>query len=226
MAETPEQKYDRIAAAVQQTILNNFPNPDRIGCPGDARVREVAARRTIVEDDDWQHITHCSVCYAEFLATKEQIRRTGHRERTLGLIGGAVVIVALVGVTGYRYFGQPSSGTETASVAFAPATLNLKDSSTIRGDGTGTQATIPELPRRPLDLKIILPFGSEAGTYEFKFIDPNGRNLTTGAGNATILNGETTLKTRLDASNLSSGTYRFGLRQGSFEWVLFAFRFR
>ena len=96
MAETPEQKYDRIAAAVQQTILNSFPNPNRVGCPGDVRLREVAARGTIVEDDDWQHITHCSECYGEFLAAKDQIRRAGRRARTLGLIGGAALLVLVV----------------------------------------------------------------------------------------------------------------------------------
>src|ERR1700749_2983797 len=115
MAETPEQKYNRIAAAVQQTILNNFPNPDRVGCPGDARVREVAARTAIVEDDDWQHITHCSECYREFLAAKEELRRISRRARTLGLIGGTALLVIVATFAGYRYIGDRGRGHENVA---------------------------------------------------------------------------------------------------------------
>src|SRR5271165_1953423 len=106
MDETPEQKYNRLAAAVQQTILSSFPNADRVGCPGDVWLREVAARRTIVEDDDWQHITHCSPCYAEFLGAKEEIRRLGRRERTLRLIGGTSLLVLVAVIGGYRYWSE------------------------------------------------------------------------------------------------------------------------
>ena len=181
MDETPEQKYNRLAAAVQQTILSSFPNPDRVGCPGDVRLREVAARRTIVEDDDWQHITHCSPCYAEFLGAKEEIRRLGRRERTLRLIGGTSLLILVAAIGGYRYWSESRAPLEIASIAFEPATLNLRDSSGTRGDGKTVQhEEIPALPRRPLELTIILPFGSEPGDYQFEWIDAKGRVLLTG----------------------------------------------
>jgi hypothetical protein len=223
MAETPEQKYNRIAAAVQQTILNNFPNPSRVGCPGDSRVREVAGRRTIVEDDDWQHVTHCSACYAEFLAAKEQIRKTGYRERTLGLIGGTALLILLSLIVGYRYFAE-SRTPSIIVTAFEPATLNLKDSSTVRGDGQKVQENIPELPRRPLELKVILPFGSEPGLYQFELVDPEGRVLKSGEATATILNGDTFLTTRLNTADFGAGIYKFGLRQPSVAWVFSSLR--
>ena len=180
MDDTPEQKYNRLAAAVQQTILSSFPNPDRVGCPGDLRLREVAARRNIVEDDVWQHITHCSPCYAEFLGAKEEIRRLGRRERTLRLIGGTSLLVLVAAIGGYRYWSEFRSSQEIASVAFEPATLNLRDSSGIRGNGKAVQEEIPVLPRRALELTIILPFGSEPGDYQFEWIDAKGRVLLTG----------------------------------------------
>ncbi len=71
MDETPEQKFDRISRAVQESILRNYPNPERKGCPGDDVVREVAARTELKTDDAWEHITHCSPCYAEFLEFKK-----------------------------------------------------------------------------------------------------------------------------------------------------------
>ena len=70
MSETAEQKYNRLASEIQEAILKGFPNPDRRNCPGTEKVKEVAARESIVEDDVWQHITHCSPCYREFLDQK------------------------------------------------------------------------------------------------------------------------------------------------------------
>jgi len=226
MDENPEQKYNRLAAAVQQTILSSFPNPDRVGCPGDLRLREVAARRTIVEDDDWQHITHCSPCYAEFLGAKEESRRVGRRERTLRLIGGASLLILVAAIGGYRYWGDSRASREIAAVAFQPATLNLRDSSGIRGEGKVVPETIPVLPRRPLELTIILPFGSEPGDYQFKWIDAEGRVLLTGHTNASIHNGDTSLAARADTSAFGPGDYKIGLRQGSFNWVLYPVRLR
>src|ERR1700712_5199423 len=114
MAETPEQKYNRIAAAVQQTILQNFPNPDRVGCPGEAKLREVAARKAIVEDGSWEHITHCSPCYGEFLAEKERLRGSQRTKRTRAALAAAVVVVILIGLT--AYFLRPKQETEVAQI--------------------------------------------------------------------------------------------------------------
>ena len=226
MAETSEEKYNRIAAAVRQTILENFPNPDRVGCPGDGKVREVASRRTILEDDDWQHITHCSPCYAEFLEVKEEIRRSGARARTLGLIGGAAVLIMLVALLGYRYVAGPRISEQTASVTFEPATLNLSDSSVSRGGDSGVPKDVPVLPRRPLDLTIILPFGSEPGAYRFQLVSADGRVLKTGDTPATLRNGATSMETRLNATQYPVGDYKVGFRQASFEWAFYPVRFR
>jgi hypothetical protein len=75
MAETPEQKYDRLRIAVQEAILRDYPNPERKDCPDNALVREVAWRDELTKDAVWQHITHCSPCYAEFLKFKEEWRQ-------------------------------------------------------------------------------------------------------------------------------------------------------
>src|SRR3954447_23822576 len=114
MAETPEQKYNRIAAAVQQTILQNFPNPDRVGCPGETKLREVAARKTIVEDDSWEHITHCSPCYGEFLAEKERLRGSQRKTRTRAALAAAALLVILIGLTAYLL--RQKQGSEVAQI--------------------------------------------------------------------------------------------------------------
>ena len=75
MAETPREKYERLQKTVQEAILNDYPNPDRVGCPEAAIIREVAFREELTKDPVWEHITHCSPCYAEFLKFKEEWRR-------------------------------------------------------------------------------------------------------------------------------------------------------
>jgi len=219
MAETPEQKYNRIAAAVQQTILNNFPNPNRVGCPGDARVREVAARTAIVEDDDWQHITHCSECYRDFLAAKEQIRRSGRRARTLGLIGGTALLVIAAAIGGYRYLSERRPSDGAAVISYAAATLNLRDVSEVRGIDKPVRREIPTLPKRALELKVVLPFASEAGAYQFELTNGGGSIVARGSADAVIRDGNTVFTRRVDLSGLTTGSYKFAWRREPFDWV-------
>lgn len=72
--ESPREKYERLRKAVQKTILKGYPNPDRVGCPDNTMIREVAFREELTKDSIWEHITHCSPCYAEFLKCKEEWR--------------------------------------------------------------------------------------------------------------------------------------------------------
>src|SRR5215203_3778291 len=104
MDETPEQKYNRMADAVQQSIMRNYPNPNREGCPGDAAVREVASRTEVRKDELWRHITHCSPCYAEFLKHRNEDRRDRARRlhsRRRFLVAASVTVVAAGGGVSY-----------------------------------------------------------------------------------------------------------------------------
>jgi hypothetical protein len=225
MAETPEQKYNRIASAVQQTILDGFPNPDRVGCPGEERLGRVAARLMIVEDGDWEHITHCSPCYEEFLSAKEQARQSGHRTRILGLIVGVAVLLSLLAaIPAYSYLKKAGIIAPLYSARLEPATLDLKESSGTRGDVSSIQKDLPVIQHRPLELAIILPFGSEPGLYQYQIVNSDGRILKSGNATASIVNGNTVLDARLDTSKFADGDYTIGLRQRSFDWVFHPFR--
>jgi hypothetical protein len=75
MTETPREKYERLRKAVQEAILTDYPNLDRVGCPVASVVREVASREELTKDAVWEHITHCSPCYRLFLKFKEECRQ-------------------------------------------------------------------------------------------------------------------------------------------------------
>jgi hypothetical protein len=79
MPETPEQKWNRVQKKLQDSVLKSFPNPNREGCPGDAAIMELAERATdlaaLNDDEHWEHVTHCSPCYKEYLEARDKIRQ-------------------------------------------------------------------------------------------------------------------------------------------------------
>src|ERR1700704_1730668 len=81
MNESPEQRYIRLQAEIQDAILRNYPNPERVGCPGDLVVADfarnpakVTAEAEADEHSSWYHISHCSPCYATFLELRATAR--------------------------------------------------------------------------------------------------------------------------------------------------------
>ena len=160
-----EQRYTRLRDAVQQAILRNFPNPERKGCPGDAVVREVAARRELIEDDVWHHITHCSPCYATFLECKDQIR-AARRLRGLRILAGAALAACVLIVVGVWWAGVlPGHHTEQTSVIAADRTVDLYDWDAQRGAALKEGREIA-LPRTLVRVRVILPRFSQPGAYQ------------------------------------------------------------
>ena len=78
---------------------------------------------------------------------------------------------------------------------------------------------MPVLPARRLNLRIILPFGSEPGKYQIEFRDNNDRVIDRAEAEAAISAGETSFTIAVDLSRISAGDYTIGLRQQSFGWV-------
>ena len=74
--ESPHARFDRLKKQLQDSILRDYPNPERQGCPGNAAVRELAHRPldySLEGSPNWQHLTHCSECYREFLDIREMV---------------------------------------------------------------------------------------------------------------------------------------------------------
>jgi hypothetical protein len=87
MSETPEQKWNRVQKKLQDSILKCYPNPNREGCPGEDAIAELAKRAADLAqldgDERWEHVTHCSPCYKEYLDARDWLRenQTSKSER-------------------------------------------------------------------------------------------------------------------------------------------------
>ena len=111
-------------------------------------------------------------------------------------------------------------------MSYLQTTLNLRDISEVRGDAKAVHRETPSLPHRPLELTVILPFGSERGSYQFEFRDASDRVFVSGQATATIHTGNTEFTTHVDLSGAITGDYKFGWRQQPFNWNYSTVRLR
>ncbi|MCU1329094.1 MAG: hypothetical protein JWN34_4464, partial [Bryobacterales bacterium] len=71
----PPHLERQLLDASEQAALRDFPNPDRVGCPGTEFLRTLAAdRRSVsVRDPRLDHVTHCSPCFTEFARFRAEV---------------------------------------------------------------------------------------------------------------------------------------------------------
>jgi hypothetical protein len=227
MDESADQIFEELQDIVQQAILREFPNPERNGCPGAEPLRQLANRPRPTRDAVWEHVTHCSPCYREFLdlraqvkSQREQERRVAVRRRVLAV--AALLVIAAGAAATYEmskrgYFrSTPPVGT------YESASLDLKDRSVSRSVEKQAPKTQPlMLPARRLDLSIFLPIGSEAGRYDVQLLKKIDEPILSATGDARIEQGVTILHARIDLSGQTIGNYLIGLRQSPSEWTYY-----
>jgi hypothetical protein len=218
--ESPEAKFDRLKKQLQDSILRDYPNPERKGCPGGAVLKELAERtldETVEDDPHWPHVTHCSECYRDFLALNLEFRSQANarRAQVRWATAVALAVVLVVGVLfALRQGAFFSQRPQNAELAYAKQTVDIPSMSR-SVDGGATKPII--LGRKPVELTIQLPVGSKAGAYEFQLRRQDQPVISTSA-TAAIREGSTTFTVRLDLSKLAPGMYSMYVRQVPWDW--------
>lgn len=221
--EPTEARYERLKKELQASILRDYPNPDRKGCPGDHVVRAFAARplsESIEGDPNWHHVTHCAECYREFLAFGESARRRSTSQKRLvwGLVAAAVL--ALVIYSGVRYFRiLVPERPQIAELQYRKTVVDI-ESMTRAGENPGEKKPIL-LEREPKELTVRLPIGSRSGTYEFQIRDQVGKAIVATQAEAAISDGATELTVKVDLSTFVSGSYSMHVRRIPFDWAYY-----
>jgi hypothetical protein len=201
----------RILDVLGRGLLRDFPNPERIGCPGTDVLKKIASHEMpLSEAEKWlDHLGSCSPCYADFKRFGEAFERQ-RRQRWLAAAAG---ILLAVGVLGWALLHKRNE-----SFVAQAAVLDLRDRSVARG-GEPTPGEQPlELSRRVKHLTVYLPLGSAEGPYELRIAITTGSATFTANGVASLKDGVTSIEAAVDLSSASSGRYVLQIRKPNSEW--------
>jgi hypothetical protein len=213
-ARRDERRLLRIAA---QSVNGDFPNPERLGCPGSDCLKAMARRRiSLTQADDLvDHIATCAPCFDEY-----GNHRRRHRVRVVAIpaLAFAVILMAILAV--WRFGPSHQLLPEVAKVPVLKATLDFRNRTVERSDRPQSpNATAPHLRRAVLDITIKLPIGTEDGPYAVQFRTHLDQPLANATGTATWDGSAETLTARVDLHNLAPGEYTLAIRRnGSSSW--------
>lgn len=223
--ELPEAQYERLKKQLQASILRDYPNPERRGCPGDVVVRELAVwplDEGIERDPNWHHVTHCAECYREYLEFRGAGRQRAKARRRLvwSLVTATAAGICIYIYLAFRPFATTvPSRPQIAELQYRKTMVDI-ESMTRSEQAAGTKKPIL-LEREPKELTIRLPVGSRRGTYEFQFRDASGKTVLATKADATIRDGATEFVVRLDLSGLAAGEYSMHVRRVPFDWTYY-----
>jgi len=200
---------------LEQAALHDYPNPERKGCPGSDFLKRLATDRKSmnIEDPALTHVARCSPCYREFVSYRDAAKRKVLTRRAALAAGGAAV--AGIAVASLKWPRSQNSG------VYEHAEIDLFNDGGFRGTESKAQPSSPPvLPRKRLDLLIILPFASPEGHYEIEVLHANGKPAgVSSSGTAHLSNGETLLRVRLNLTSLQPAAYQISIRRLPYDWM-------
>ena len=210
----------RILDLLNKGLSRDFPNPQRIGCPGTAILKSIALHKLpLAEADPWlEHFSSCSPCFQEFSEIRKQA--AGQRRQTQMWL--AVAAMVLLAVAGWMWVRSRPTGQTSAVVI-----LDLRGRSTARGENPSDTSQPPlEVPRSAKSLSLELPIGSNEGAYDVALLNPSGAELFRASATAKLEDHIVVLRANVDLSGVSPGSYFLGVRQPGLEWTRFPIRLR
>ena len=201
----------QILDLLDRGLSQDFPNPQRVGCPDSAILKGIALHKVpLAEADRWlDHFSSCSPCFQEFTQFRKQA--VDRRRTQVWLAAAAVLVFAVAGWLWVR--NRPSVQTSATVV------LDLRERSLARGENpTDAKEVALEIPRTAKHLIMDLPIGSKEGSYDLALLNEAGDEVSSATGTATLEDHIVILRADIDIRNLSPGLYFLGLRQLGPEW--------
>lgn len=214
---------------IDEVLGRANPNPNRTGCLPRDVLLALARRDRPIGDPSYEHLTKCSPCYREFRA----LQGAQAPQRPAGafrwVAAAAAVLVAIVGAWFFFVAQDRAAPTDQVARQNSPASelrteLDLRQYAVTRSDQKQSDRPPLPLPRGRLSVTILLPVGSEPGSYEIQVLDSELKSKASATGQAEIRNYITTLRGTIDLNSLAPGTYQLALRRRGEDWQLFPAR--
>jgi hypothetical protein len=213
-----KEEEKRLREAGKRYFSTAFPNPERVGCPPQEILKAMALRQYDREKaKQWdEHMSRCSPCFNDYVAFREQAKRSP-RVRMVALAAAAAVVVIGVAI----WLVYRGLGPHNTSVTYQANLLDLREKSALRGAEANPSAAPIELPRGALALSIYLPTGSEPGKYEVEIVEEPGKPLISAEGAAAFRDYIAVLQVKVDLQRLHPGLYLVGIRQAGWSWAYY-----
>lgn len=191
-----------------------YPNPNRVGCPPREVLVSLARRERPLGDPAYDHIKECSPCYLEGRAIQEA---DALERRRRVLTWAAAAVLALATGAGAWMFTVRGGSVDTEVLA----QLDLRPYAIMRGEPQTVDKPQLRLQRGRVMLTLLLPTGSEPGSYEIEIRDSGAAPQLSARGHADLRNHVTTIEVTVSTESLSPGTYQLAVRHVGNDWQLF-----
>ena len=201
----------RALDALGRGLLKEFPNPERVGCPGSEVLRGIASRKVpLAQAEPWlDHLTSCSPCYRDFSQFREAYEL--RRKRTFLAVAASILIVASVAGWALAHRHEETQYAQTA-------VLDLRNRSVSRGTEPNPGEPPMELSRAVSHLNVYLPLGSPEGPYEVRIVGLSGEPLASTSGIAKVSNYIQMVTVIINVSSARPGGYILQVRKVGLEW--------
>ncbi|HYN09675.1 MAG TPA: hypothetical protein VES67_20000 [Vicinamibacterales bacterium] len=121
----------------------------------------------------------------------------------------------------FRSTRTPNQPVQPPVVAAIRLELDLRPYGVVRSEPLKGNLPPLALSASRLDLTLLLPTGSEPGTYEVRLLDASSRVLASASGQAEIRNFVTTFETAIDLRSTPADEYRLALRREGEAWAFY-----
>src|SRR5580700_644341 len=96
-----DDQFRIVQREIRESIRRNHPNPERVGCVGSDKLRQMAEGTVPPTDPAYHHVMECSPCYEELMECSERVavaRQAAESVRRRVFVGmiAAVAVVAAV----------------------------------------------------------------------------------------------------------------------------------
>lgn len=207
ISKKQEEKLRKLA---KDLFLNEYPNPERKGCPDSETIRAIAlGKLTGEEASRWHvHAAACSPCNREYVNFRTAAERD-KRVRAVGLVAAVAVLIVVVGLAVVNKFAARPAGVGVIAwvEGWRSARLDLRGHEALRGGEPGPPLPPLALPRGKLVLILDLPVGSEPGHYDVELQQPRGETVARAGGTAMLVNGLTVLRILIDTRQPHPGLF-------------------